>query len=363
MRSTIARPYSFIFVALGAVVLIALVAATAKALVLLFGGVLFAVALRSVASALARRLRLPYVLCFAAVALAVVGGTVAMVVVAGPKLFEEGRDLVGMLPDALHDAVTRLRQSSVARAIEVPPAIAHPSVEAWLSRAVTAMGTSLEVLGGIAVVFFVGLYGAAKPSEYARALLAVVPPRRRVSALRAARAVNHDLARWLFGRLVAMLFVGVTCGIAFALLGVPLAMTLAVLAGILTFVPYIGAVLSGIPPTLLAFTHSPTSAVIVLLVFTTLHIIEGYILTPLLTRATVHLPPAVTLGAQIVLTTLLGPLGLVFSTPLLVVLVSTLVSLRSRAPERRVRRAAEDDHEEGGAIPHGPRMPAHSTGR
>lgn len=331
MASTVARPYRVVLAALAAVLCVGVVIATAKALVVLFGGALFAVALHAVSAALARVLRLPYLLCFAAVVCALLATGITMTVVAGPSLLAQLGELVRILPDALHHASTTLRHSPVSRVIDAPAAIST-SGATWLSRAVTAVGTSLEVLGGLAVIFFVGVYGAAQPSEYTRALLAVVPARHRASALRAARAVDHDLGRWLLGRFVAMAFVGVSCAIAFTLLHLPLAMTLAVVAGVFTFVPYVGAILSGIPPTLLAFTHDTTSAVIVLLVFTGLHFVEGYILSPLLARVTVHFPPALTLAGQIVLASLLGPVGLVFSTPLLVVAVSTLQTLRARSP-------------------------------
>jgi len=183
------------------------------------------------------------------------------------------------------------------------------------------------------------VYGAAQPEAYERALRAILPNRHRDRASRAAREAARELTRWLVGRLVAMLFVGVTCGVAFAVLHVPLALTLAVLAGLLTFVEYVGAVASAIPPVLLAYTESPVTALWVLVVFTVLHVIEGYVLTPLLARAAVHFPPAITLASQVLMAALVGPLGLTFSTPLLVVVVTAVRTWRREATDEDEDRA------------------------
>ncbi len=146
------------------------------------------------------------------------------------------------------------------------------------------------------------------------------------------------MTRWLLGRLVAMLFVGVTTSLAFHFLRVPLAPLLGVLAGLLTFVEYAGAIASAIPPVILAFGQGLGAVFGVIVVYTILHVIEGYVLTPLLARASVRLPPAVSLGTQALIGVLAGPLGLTFATPLLVVGVSSVQSWR-QAP-RSAREAS-----------------------
>jgi predicted PurR-regulated permease PerM len=125
-----------------------------------------------------------------------------------------------------------------------------------------------------------------------------------------------------------MVFVGVTTSLAFHFLRLPLALLFGLFAGLLTFVEYAGAVVSAIPPLLFAFAQSPGIALGVAVTYAVLHVVEGYVLTPLLARASVHLPPAVSLGTQALLGTLAGPLGLTFATPLLVVGVSTVEAFR-----------------------------------
>jgi predicted PurR-regulated permease PerM len=135
--------------------------------------------------------------------------------------------------------------------------------------------------------------------------------------------------------MVAMAFVGVTCAVAFALLDVPFAFTLGLFAGLLTFIEYVGAIISAVPPFLLAFTVSPATALAVLGVYTVVHVIEGYVLTPLLARIAVRFPPAITLAGQILMATLVGPLGLTFSTPVLVCLAVIARSARGETEEKK----------------------------
>jgi predicted PurR-regulated permease PerM len=217
--------------------------------------------------------------------------------------------------------------------IQAPLARAASNVEKWATGAWAALGGSLELMSGLVVLFFLGVYGAADPESYARIALWFAPASRRARMRHVLAETIGNLQRWLVGRLIAMLFVAVCCAVVFTLLQLPLALPLALLAGLLTFVEYVGAVASGIPPILLAFSQGPTRALEVLIFFSALHVIEGYVLTPLLARTTVHLPPASTLATQVVLATLLGPLGLTFATPLLVVAVTTAQEW-SKAPER-----------------------------
>jgi predicted PurR-regulated permease PerM len=80
-------------------------------------------------------------------------------------------------------------------------------------------------------------------------------------------------------------------------------------------------VLALVPAVLLALMHSPTQALYVILLYLAIQTVESYVLTPLVQRRTVSLPPALTISAQVALGVLLGGLGLVLATPLTVALL------------------------------------------
>ncbi len=316
-RSSDSRTRESVFLAFGLLAGAALLVLLAKPLLLIFAGFLAAVTLRAAASFLQRFTRLPYLVCLGA---CVVGGLalgVLGVVLSGATIANEFRDLGAALPKALDSL-----RSSLHLPVKGSFENALGGFEKMAESALPAFGGSLEALSGLVVLFFLGVYGAADPEAYRRIALWFVPEDKRARARHVLEVATENLQRWLIGRLIAMAFVAVACGIAFMALHVPLALPLAILAGLLTFVEYVGAIASGIPPVLLAFSESPARALWVLIFFTGLHIVEGYVLTPLLARTTVHLPPASTLATQVLLTTLLGPLGLTFATPLLVVAVT-----------------------------------------
>jgi predicted PurR-regulated permease PerM len=84
----------------------------------------------------------------------------------------------------------------------------------------------------------------------------------------------------------------------------------------LTFIPFIGPLLSAIPVVLVAFSQSSTMALYTLLLYTAIQMLEGYVLTPNVQRRSVSLPPALTIAAQVLFGVLVGSLGLALATPL-----------------------------------------------
>src|SRR5579875_2037914 len=138
--------------------------------------------------------------------------------------------------------------------------------------------------------------------------------RRRAARIlhRAADAVWY----WLLGRLLAMTLLGAMATAGLWLLGVPLPFALGFLVGLMSFVPYLGSVASALPCVLIAAAAGLALALYVILLFILIHMVEGYLLVPLVQRRLVHLPPALTLSAQLVLGAIAGIPGLVLATPL-----------------------------------------------
>lgn len=120
----------------------------------------------------------------------------------------------------------------------------------------------------------------------------------------------------MVGKLASMALIGVLTGLGLWLLGIQLALALAVLAGLLSFVPYLGPIVSAVPAVLLAFTQGSQQAFYVILLFLGVQAIEGNVLTPLVQQKAVNLPAAMILFAQIMLGVLLGAMGVVLATPL-----------------------------------------------
>jgi predicted PurR-regulated permease PerM len=180
----------------------------------------------------------------------------------------------------------------------------------WIAQAATYL----------VALLFIGLFVAVNPSLYVNGLVKMFPPDRRERTRDILAEIGYTLRWFLVARAIAMALVGISTGIALWLLDVPLALLLGFVAGLLTFVPYLGPVIAAIPILLVSLLAGPTTALWVLVVYTAIQQVEGNIFDPLILQRIIHLPPAMTVIAQILGSALLGALGLALATPFAAVL-------------------------------------------
>lgn len=177
-------------------------------------------------------------------------------------------------------------------------------------------GTTLGAIGSLVGVIAVAVFLAMSPSTYLKGVIAVLPACPRAQAEPTLDALGRTLRWWCIGQLIDMTIVGVLSWIGLMLLGMPLAATLATLAALANFVPYIGALTGAIPAVLVAFSQGPYEALYVATLFFAIQMIDGNVFVPLIQRQTVSLPPALTILAQIVFGSLFGWLGLLLAPPM-----------------------------------------------
>jgi predicted PurR-regulated permease PerM len=181
--------------------------------------------------------------------------------------------------------------------------------------------TTVGAVGNFFIVILLAIYLASEPRFYIRGLIKLFPKPGRHPATQVVGAVGETLRWWLIGKVASMIFIGLLTWIGLKILGVPLALTLGLIAGLLSFIPNFGPIISAVPALLLAFIESPIMAVYVLGLYVGVQLIESNVVTPLIERETVELPPALTIVFQLALAVLVGGLGLVLATPLLAVIM------------------------------------------
>jgi predicted PurR-regulated permease PerM len=187
-------------------------------------------------------------------------------------------------------------------------------------------GTTESLVTAV-VIFFVGVFGAAEPALYREGLLHLVPAGHRRRAAEAVDAVAFNLRWWLLGQVFLMVAIGVSTTVGLWVIGVPLALTLGLIAGAFELVPYVGPWLSAVPAALMALLVGPSHLIATLALFLALHVLEGYVLLPLVQRRAVLMPPALTLIMQVLFGELLGLMGLFVAAPLTVAAVVLLKML------------------------------------
>ena len=290
----------------------------AAVFLLVFAGLLLAIFLATAARWVGERLRLPYAWALPAVilALAVCLGGVGWLVL--PRIAVQADQLAQALPTAIDDFRRQVGQYAWGQAVldRLRADQLLPSRSDILAQVTGVASTTLGMVANLFVVLFVGLYGAAEPGTYRGGLIRLVPLRRRARAGEILDEVHRALSWWLLGRLCSMVVVGVATGLGLWLLGVPLALTLGLIAAALGFIPYIGPILAAVPAVLIGLTQGPQQALYVLLFYLGLQTLESYLLTPLVQRQAVSLPPVLQLAVQVLAGVLFGVLGLALATPL-----------------------------------------------
>jgi predicted PurR-regulated permease PerM len=234
----------------------------------------------------------------------------------------EVENLAERLPVAVGELRARLATTGWGSALldGIPGAVEElPTGTEAVSQVTGIMSDFVWVLASTAVLVFVGIYVAVDPGSYRRGFLLLVPAPRREAIAAVLDEVIHTLRMWVLGRIVAAAAIGIGVWIGLSILDVPLALLLGLLSGALTFIPNIGPIVSVIPPALLALVDDPIKVLWVIGLYIGLQLIESYLLTPLVEKRAVKVPPALLIAAQIILGVLTGLIGVAFAAPLVAV--------------------------------------------
>jgi predicted PurR-regulated permease PerM len=301
-----------------------------RVLLIVFAGVLTAVILGGATQGLTDRTPLERPGALVLVVLGVVLTVAAISGIAGPRLSGQINDLIVQLPTAVSDLRERLTtQAWVRRLLGDAEAVERlmPSPQDVLGGVTSAFSRTLGALANAFIILFIGIYGAASPDSYRNGIVLLTPKRHRERAREVLDALAHAIQWWLLGRLTMMVVVGLLTGLGLWIAGVPTPLALGLLAALLSFVPYVGPILSFIPAVLVALMVSLTKAFYVVLVFGIVQTLESYLITPLVQRRAVSLPPVILITAQVAMGVLAGATGVLLATPLAVSVIVLLQML------------------------------------
>ena len=311
---------TYILIAITLIVVAVLIWRITDVFVVAFGGVILATALRAIALPLSRVTRLSprYSVVVVVFSLLALGGIFGWLF--GSQVVEQLADLGRQLPVAAAKFETWLQQSQLGRSVveSVRRSVFDPGALSRLGLAATAL---VRGAGGLLLILFLGIHFALDPRLYRDSLLRVIPPAHRHRVGTALDDAGEALQQWLVGQLIAMVLVGILLGASLALLGVPQALSLGLLGGLLEFVPVVGPIIAAIPGILLAFSKGPQMAAYAVLVYIVVQQFESNLVIPLIQRWAVELAPAASLLAVMAFGLLFGVLGVMLATPIAVVVM------------------------------------------
>jgi predicted PurR-regulated permease PerM len=180
--------------------------------------------------------------------------------------------------------------------------------------------TAATVVSFGVVVFISTIYLVIRPEPWVNGFVSLFPAGWRQRTREVLQTLYQTEQRWFLGQLAAMTFIAVFWAISLSLIGVPFALLLGIFSGLISFIPYLGALISVVLPVILALISDPFSAVWVILAFVIIQQIEGNLLQPIVMSRAVDLHPAVVIFAILVMGTLFGLIGVFLAVPLVAAL-------------------------------------------
>jgi predicted PurR-regulated permease PerM len=185
----------------------------------------------------------------------------------------------------------------------------------------TFFKSTFGALGDLYVVLFLGIFFTVAPQLYKKGIVQLVPKTGRRKANDVLVKLGHNLKQWLKGQLFAMLVVFVLTAIGLAIIGVPMWLALALIAGILNFIPNFGPLIAMVPAVLVSLTQDTTTAWLVAGLYILIQVAESNFITPMVQQKLVNVAPALIIIAQLLMGTLTGGWGIILATPLMVVVM------------------------------------------
>ncbi len=286
---------------------------------LIFAGLLIGTFLLVPAGWLSSHSLLSHPWSLAAVILFVVGFLSLLGMQFATGISEQFQQLTQTLPDSVAALKSQLREWPIGAQIvdRFNQENSGGSIFGqWFSRISMFLSSTLTIFLNLFFVIFIALFFASEPHTYRSGMLSLVPPQRRDTVITLMAEVRQKLYWWLLGRLLSMAVVGVATGLGLWLLGMPMVLSMALLAALLVFIPNLGPILAAIPALLVALSEDMFWPVLAL--YLMVQAVESNVITPLVDRQSVKLPPALLLSAQIIMGLIAGVLGLILAAPLTV---------------------------------------------
>lgn len=306
-----------IAIALMLVIIVGLLWLLSDVILILFAATLMACQLVGASRFVSRWTKLPYGLSLAVVVLAIVAAIGLFTWLRGPDLMTQGMTIYGQVNDQIAHLWTKLNDVEALKGtIEKAQTYISHLGSHLAGYAAGFVTSTLGSAGTVVLIVVAGIYLAASPETYTRGIVALMPHSWRRHGHDVLEQEGHTLRWWFIGQLTDMAAIGILTYAGLTILGVKLSFALALIAALCNFVPYIGALAGSVPAILVALSDSPKTALYVAGLFIVVQSLEGNLISPLIQKRTVALPPIVTLLSQTVLGTLFGPMGLILATPI-----------------------------------------------
>ncbi len=214
--------------------------------------------------------------------------------------------------------------------------IGQSQVQSFIISQLNSIGSSAFAVTGAIVgtifstflVFVISFYLMLDYERLKKEITYFFPKHQKEKVIDIVHQVEDKLGSWFRGQLVLCFSIGLCTWVALALINFPFALPLALLAGMLEIVPTIGPILSAIPAVIVALSISPGLAVIIVLIYIGIQMLENNVLVPKIMQRAVGLNPILVILAISICATMLGILGALLSVPFATLLIIIIKNLK-----------------------------------
>jgi predicted PurR-regulated permease PerM len=317
----------------------------AATLFLIFAGVLLGAALTAMTDGLGRLIRLPHAVRLGIVCLALAVLMLGVIVLGGATIADQAKVLSSTIKSQLVELKSFLDKNGIdtsyfdlanataqqgdsnAAAQGTPTPHNLPSASTLASSGGAIVSQTLKLLlgtvsavGNIFIVLFLGLAFAAQPNVYRNGLLFLAPAKLRDRVTVIFDRIGETLERWLIAQILTMFVVFAVTWIGLAIIGIPSSFILGIQAGLLAFIPTVGALVAGLIVVLASLGSGWVATLSAFALFLGVHALESFLLTPIIQRQALDIPPATLFAFQIFFGVVFGIWGLALALPLIAII-------------------------------------------
>lgn len=244
----------------------------------------------------------------------------------GERLQQQVTELSETLPHTIDNARVWMKQYPTGNKVLDYLHASGDSAKTF-SLAGKFFSSSFGILSDIYIILLLGLFFTASPLVYKEGIVKLLPPKAKDQGKDLLDKIHEVLKNWIKGQLFGFMFIAVLTGIGLWLLGMPLILTLALVAGLMNFIPNFGPIIALVPAFLLALMQGTTTALMVIGLYTGIQIVQSAVTQPLIQQKMVNLPPALIIFGQVAMGLLAGFWGVLLATPVIAILMTVINNL------------------------------------
>lgn len=259
----------------------------------------------------------------------------------GARLSSQIDQLSDTLPQTIENAKTWLSNQPMGTKVldyatnSMDSGKASATIQSFFS-------STFGIISDFYIVILLGMFFTASPNTYRRGFIHLVPPSGKKEAADLWNQTNTLLRNWLKGQIFGFFFIAVLSGLGLWALGMPLVLTLALIAGLLNFIPNFGPIIALVPAVLLALMQGPQTALLIVVLYTFIQIIQSTVTQPLIQKKMISMPPGLLVFGQVTMGVLGGFWGVLLATPLIAIIMLLVNKLYVEKQSETILTAAED---------------------